>query len=49
MLGLVEPVITTVAAWLLLGEELAWPQLLGAAILLAYAYVVQRNSEILTA
>ncbi|WP_326943045.1 EamA family transporter [Amycolatopsis sp. NBC_01307] len=49
VLGLVEPVITTVAAWLLLGEELAWPQLLGAAILLAGAYVVQRNSEILTA
>jgi drug/metabolite transporter (DMT)-like permease len=49
VLGLVEPVITTVAAWLLLGEELTWPQLLGSAILLAGAYVVQRNSEILTA
>jgi drug/metabolite transporter (DMT)-like permease len=49
VLGLVEPVITTVAAWLLIGEELAWPQLLGAAILLGGAYIVQRNSEILTA
>ena len=48
VLGLVEPVITTVAAWLLIGEELAWPQLLGAAILLGGAYIVQRNSEILT-
>ncbi|MEA5363701.1 EamA family transporter [Amycolatopsis sp., V23-08] len=49
VLGLVEPVITTVAAWLLIGEELAWPQLLGSAILLAGAYVVQRHSQILTA
>jgi drug/metabolite transporter (DMT)-like permease len=48
VLGLVEPVITTIAAWLLIGEELAWPQLLGAVILLAGAYIVQRNSEILT-
>jgi drug/metabolite transporter (DMT)-like permease len=48
VLGLVEPVITTVAAWLLIGEELAWPQLLGSAILLGGAYVVQRNSQILT-
>jgi drug/metabolite transporter (DMT)-like permease len=48
VLGLVEPVITTVAAWLLIGEELAWPQLLGSAILLTGAYVVQRNSQILT-
>jgi drug/metabolite transporter (DMT)-like permease len=49
VLGLVEPVITTVTAWLLIGEELAWPQLLGSAILLAGAYVVQRNSQVLTA
>jgi drug/metabolite transporter (DMT)-like permease len=47
VLGLVEPVITTVAAWLLIGEKLAWPQLLGSAILLGGAYVVQRNSQIL--
>ncbi|MFJ1765533.1 EamA family transporter [Amycolatopsis sp. NPDC088138] len=49
VLGLVEPVITTVAAWLLIGEELAWPQLLGSAILLGGAYIVQRHSQILTA
>jgi drug/metabolite transporter (DMT)-like permease len=48
VLGLVEPVITTVAAWALIGEELTWPQLLGSAILLAGAYLVQRKSEILT-
>ncbi|MER6794568.1 DMT family transporter, partial [Amycolatopsis mediterranei] len=47
VLGLIEPVITTVAAWVLLGEQLAWPQLLGSAILLGGAYIVQRNSEIL--
>ena len=47
VLGLVEPVIVTITAWLLLGEELTWPQLLGSAILLAGAYVVQRKSEIL--
>jgi len=33
---------------LLLGEQLAWPQLLGAAILLSGAYIVQRYSETLT-
>jgi drug/metabolite transporter (DMT)-like permease len=47
VLGLVEPIITTVTAWVLLGEELAWPQLLGSAVLLAGAYIVQRKSEIL--
>ena len=48
VLGLVEPVIMTVTAWALLGEELAWLQLLGSAILLGGAYLVQRKSEILT-
>jgi drug/metabolite transporter (DMT)-like permease len=48
VLGLVEPVLVTVTAWALLGEELTWPQLLGSAILLAGAYLVQRKSEILT-
>jgi drug/metabolite transporter (DMT)-like permease len=48
VLGLVEPVIVTVTAWVLLGEELTWPQLLGSAILLTGAYIVQRRSEILT-
>ena len=47
VLGLVEPVIVTVTAWVLLGEELTWVQLLGSAILLAGAYIVQRKSEIL--
>lgn len=48
VVGLVEPVITIFAAWVLIGEELAWPQLLGSAILLAGAYIVQRYSEILS-
>lgn len=48
VLGLVEPVITTVAAWALIGEELSWVQLLGSAILLAGAFLVQRKSAILT-
>lgn len=47
VLGLVEPVIVTVTAWVLLGEELTWLQLLGSAILLTGAYIVQRKSEIL--
>ena len=48
VLGLVEPVIATAAAWALIGERLAWVQALGAAILLTGAYIVQRNSQILT-
>ncbi|WP_439381959.1 EamA family transporter [Amycolatopsis lexingtonensis] len=48
VLGLVEPVIVTVTAWALLGEELTWLQLLGSAILLGGAYLVQRKSEVLT-
>jgi drug/metabolite transporter (DMT)-like permease len=48
VLGLIEPVIVTVTAWVLLGEELTWVQLLGSAILLAGAYIVQRRSEVLT-
>ncbi|SEF32485.1 Threonine/homoserine efflux transporter RhtA [Amycolatopsis pretoriensis] len=48
VIGLVEPVIVTVTAWALLGEELTWLQLLGSAILLGGAYLVQRKSEILT-
>jgi drug/metabolite transporter (DMT)-like permease len=47
VLGLVEPVLVTVTAWALLGEELTWVQLLGSAILLAGAFLVQRKSEIL--
>ncbi len=47
VLGLVEPVIATAAAWLLIGESLAWVQALGAAVLLGGAYIVQRNSAVL--
>ncbi|MEQ0561097.1 EamA family transporter [Amycolatopsis sp. NEAU-NG30] len=47
VLGLVEPIITTVAAWALLGEELTWVQLLGSAVLLAGAFLVQRKSAVL--
>ncbi|MEV0067687.1 MULTISPECIES: DMT family transporter [unclassified Amycolatopsis] len=45
VLGLLEPVTATAFAWALLGEALAWPQALGAAILLGGAYVVQRFSK----
>ncbi|WP_326837220.1 EamA family transporter [Amycolatopsis rhabdoformis] len=45
VLGLLEPVAATAFAWALLGEALAWPQALGAVILLGGAYVVQRFSK----
>ncbi|NIJ12821.1 drug/metabolite transporter (DMT)-like permease [Saccharomonospora amisosensis] len=41
VLALLEPLVATTAAWLLLGEELAWPQLVGAVVLLCGALVVQ--------
>jgi len=44
VLGLLEPVVTTVTAWLLLGETLTWIQLAGAVILLTGASIVQLNS-----
>ena len=47
VIGLIEPILATAAAWALLGESLAWMQALGAAILLTGAYIVQRNSEVL--
>lgn len=47
VLGLIEPVLATAAAWALIGESLAWTQALGAAILLTGAFIVQRNSEVL--
>ncbi|MEC3981972.1 EamA family transporter [Amycolatopsis sp. H20-H5] len=49
VLGLGEPVIATAAAWAFLGEELAWVQVLGAAILLGGALIVQLNSRAATA
>jgi drug/metabolite transporter (DMT)-like permease len=44
VLGLLEPVVATTSAWLLLGETLAWTQLVGAVILLTGASIVQLNS-----
>ena len=43
-----EPVLATVIAWAVLGETLAWIQALGAAVLLAGAYTVQRNTATIT-
>lgn len=47
VLGLVEPILTTAAAWILIGESLSWVQVLGAGVLLSGAFIVQRNSEVL--
>ncbi|MFC4001118.1 DMT family transporter [Prauserella oleivorans] len=44
VLALVEPLVATAAAWLLLGEALTWTQLLGAAVLLGGALLVQLTS-----
>jgi drug/metabolite transporter (DMT)-like permease len=44
VLGLLEPVIALTTAWALLGETLAWVQVLGAAVLLTGALIVQLNS-----
>lgn len=44
VLALAEPLVATIGAWLLLGEALTWPQVLGAGVLLAGATVVQLNS-----
>ncbi|MBK1788600.1 EamA family transporter [Prauserella cavernicola] len=44
VLALVEPLIATAAAWLLLNEALTWIQLLGAAVLLGGALLVQLTS-----
>jgi hypothetical protein len=44
MLGLLEPVIATTTAWAFLGETLAWVQVLGTAVLLTGALIVQLNS-----
>lgn len=41
VLALLEPLVATTAAWLLLGEELAWPQVVGAVVLLCGALIVQ--------
>ena len=48
VLGMAEPVLATVIAWAVLGETLAWIQALGAAVLLAGAYTVQRNTATIT-
>ncbi|WP_033292375.1 EamA family transporter [Amycolatopsis jejuensis] len=44
VVGLAEPVAAAAFAWALLGEALAWPQALGAVILLGGAYLVQRQT-----
>jgi drug/metabolite transporter (DMT)-like permease len=44
VLGLLEPVVATAAAWALLGEDLAWTQVLGAGVLLGGALIVQLTS-----
>jgi drug/metabolite transporter (DMT)-like permease len=44
VLGLLEPVVATAAAWALLGEALAWTQALGAGVLLGGALIVQLAS-----
>ncbi|AXB48081.1 EamA family transporter [Amycolatopsis albispora] len=44
VLGLCEPLLAAGLAWVLLGEALSWVQLLGAAILLGGALIVQLNS-----
>jgi drug/metabolite transporter (DMT)-like permease len=41
VLALLEPLVATTSAWLLLDESLVWVQLLGAAVLLGGATVVQ--------
>ncbi|WP_243659056.1 EamA family transporter [Tamaricihabitans halophyticus] len=45
VLALAEPVVATVAAWLLLGETLTPIQLVGAAVLLSGAAIVQRATS----
>jgi drug/metabolite transporter (DMT)-like permease len=41
VLGLVEPLVATLAAWLILGQVLTLAQVIGAAVLLAGAAIVQ--------
>ncbi|AHI00532.1 hypothetical protein KALB_7174 [Kutzneria albida DSM 43870] len=41
VLGLIEPVVAAAGAWLLLGQALTVPQVIGAAVLLAGAALVQ--------
>ncbi|WP_024874651.1 EamA family transporter [Saccharomonospora piscinae] len=41
VLALLEPVVATGMAWVLLGEQLVWVQLVGAAVLLGGALLVQ--------
>ncbi|GAA1943590.1 EamA family transporter [Amycolatopsis minnesotensis] len=43
VLALMEPVVATVLAWVLLGEQLGWIQVTGAAVLLTGAVLVQLN------
>ena len=41
VLGLVEPLVATLAAWWVLDQVLTWDQVVGAVVLLAGAAIVQ--------
>jgi drug/metabolite transporter (DMT)-like permease len=41
VLAVIEPIVATVLAWLVLGQALSVPQAIGAVVLLAGATVVQ--------
>ncbi|WP_020660678.1 EamA family transporter [Amycolatopsis benzoatilytica] len=47
VVGLVEPIAAAAFAWAFLGEALAWPQALGAVLLLSGAFLVQRRTAAL--
>ena len=38
-----EPVIATFLGWVILGERLAWPQVVGAGLILAAVWILQRE------
>jgi drug/metabolite transporter (DMT)-like permease len=44
VVGCLEAVVATVLAWVLLGEHLSAPQLLGGGVVLAGAFVAQRSA-----
>lgn len=41
----IEPLVTVIIAWLVLGEQLTWASLLGGAIILAGIWMVNRTTE----
>ncbi|MDX3151442.1 DMT family transporter, partial [Streptomyces scabiei] len=44
VVGCLEAVVATVLAWVLLGEHLSAPQILGGAVVLVGAFVAQRSA-----